>query len=122
MRLVPPRRDSSLPRPCEMATSWKAGMSPAGFNRAFRSQFGTSPARYVTEMRVREAARCLLQEDGSIDDVAEKTGFPNRAYFSRVFKKVTGEAPAGFRRAHKMSLTQARHSLSAPRVGESGDT
>ncbi|MEI7673970.1 MAG: hypothetical protein WCK00_17835 [Deltaproteobacteria bacterium] len=24
MRLVPPLRDSSLPRPCEMATNWNA--------------------------------------------------------------------------------------------------
>jgi len=80
-----------------------AGMSPAGFNRAFRSQFGTSPAHYVTELRVREAARRLLQEDETVDAIAEKTGFPNRAYFSRVFKQVTGEAPAGFRRTHKIS-------------------
>lgn len=80
-----------------------AGMSPASFNRAFRCRFGTSPARYVTEMRVREAARYLLQEDETIDSIAEKTGFPNRAYFSRVFKQITGEAPAGFRRTHKIS-------------------
>ena len=84
-----------------------AGMSPAGFNRAFRNQFGTSPARYVTEMRVREAARRLLQEDETIDAIAEKTGFPNRAYFSRVFKQVTGEAPAGFRRRHKIPAEAA---------------
>ncbi len=87
-----------------------AGMSPAGFNRAFRSQFGTSPARYVTEMRVREAARGLLQDDETVDDIAEKTGFPNRAYFSRVFKQVTGEAPAGFRRTHKMRAEGCRGS------------
>jgi len=78
-----------------------AGMSPAGFNRAIRGQFGTSPARYVTEMRIREAARHLLQDDETIDVIAENTGFPNRAYFSRVFKQVSGEAPAGFRRRHK---------------------
>ncbi|MCX6970506.1 MAG: AraC family transcriptional regulator [Verrucomicrobia bacterium] len=63
-----------------------AGMSPAGFNRAFRSQFGTSPARYVTELRVREAARRLLQDDETIHVIAENTGFPNRAYFSRLFE------------------------------------
>jgi transcriptional regulator GlxA family with amidase domain len=80
-----------------------AGMSPASFNRAFRSQFGTSPARYVTEMRLREAARRLLQEDETIEAIAGKTGFPNRAYFSRVFKQITGESPAGFRRRHKIS-------------------
>ncbi len=79
----------------------RAGLSVAGFNRAFRRHFATAPARYVTEMRVREAARLLLQTDETIDAIAEKTGFPNRAYFSRVFKQITDEAPAGFRRKHQ---------------------
>lgn len=79
----------------------RAGLSVAGFNRAFRRHFATTPARYVTEMRVREAARLLLQTDETIDAIAEQTGFPNRAYFSRVFKQVTDEAPAGFRRKHQ---------------------
>jgi YesN/AraC family two-component response regulator len=52
-------------------------------------------------MRVREAARLLLQTNQTIDAIAEQTGFPNRAYFSRIFKKVTDEAPAGFRRKHQ---------------------
>ncbi|MFA7344334.1 MAG: AraC family transcriptional regulator [Terrimicrobiaceae bacterium] len=79
----------------------RAGMSPASFNRTFKSHLGTSPARYVSEMRVREAARLMLQSEGTIDEIAEKTGFPNRAYFSRVFKQITGGAPATFRRTHQ---------------------
>jgi AraC-like DNA-binding protein len=78
-----------------------AGLSVPGFDRAFKRHFGTTPARYVIEMRVREAARLLLQTDETIDAVAECTGFPNRAYFSRVFKQITNEAPAGFRRKHR---------------------
>lgn len=78
-----------------------AGMSAASFNRHFRRFFGTSPAQYVTEMRVREAARLLLQSDKTIEDITEKTGFPNRAYFTRVFQRTTGEAPASFRRKHR---------------------
>lgn len=81
-----------------------AGLSPAGFNRAFKRHFGTSPARFVAEMRVREAARLLLTTRQTIDDIAEETGFPNRAYFSRVFKQITDEAPAGFRRRHRGPL------------------
>lgn len=77
------------------------GLSEAGFNRAFKRHFHTTPARYVTETRIREAARLLLQSAESIDLVAESTGFPNRAYFSRIFKQVTGEGPAGFRRKHR---------------------
>jgi transcriptional regulator GlxA family with amidase domain len=79
----------------------RAALSVAGFNRAFRRHFATTPARYVTEMRVREAARLLLQTAETIDAIAEHTGFPNRAYFSRVFKHITDEAPAGFRRKHQ---------------------
>lgn len=78
-----------------------AGLSVAGFERVFKRHFGATAARYVSEMRVREAARLLLQTDTTIDAIAEQTGFPNRAYFSRVFKRVIDEAPAGFRREHR---------------------
>lgn len=79
----------------------RAGLSVASFNRSFKRHFGTTPARYVSETRVREATRLLLQTDQPLDAIAEQTGFPNRAYFSRVFKQVTREAPAGFRRKHQ---------------------
>jgi AraC-like DNA-binding protein len=77
-----------------------AGISVAGFNRAFRRHFDTTPSRFVMEMRVRESARLLLQTGETIDAIAERAGFPNRAYFSRVFRRVTGEPPARFRRMH----------------------
>lgn len=79
----------------------KTGLSVAGFERVFKRHFGTTAARHVTEMRVREAARLLLQTDETIDAIAEQTGFPNRAYFSRVFKNIIEEAPASFRRKHR---------------------
>jgi AraC family transcriptional regulator, arabinose operon regulatory protein len=78
----------------------EAAMSVTGFERAFKRHFGTTAAQYVSEMRIREASRRLLQTMDSIDEIAAATGFPNRAYFSRVFKKVTGGSPAGFRRKH----------------------
>ena len=81
---------------CYNAIVWNDRFN--SFNRNFRRHFGSTPATYVTQMRVREAARLLLHTDETIDAVAELTGFPNRAYFSRVFKRMTDEAPAGFRR------------------------
>jgi transcriptional regulator GlxA family with amidase domain len=79
----------------------EAGLSETGLERAFKRHFGTTPGRYVTELRVREAAYLLAQTDQSLDDIATQTGFPNRAYFSRVFKHVTAESPASFRRKHR---------------------
>jgi AraC family transcriptional regulator, arabinose operon regulatory protein len=78
-----------------------AGLSVPGFDRAFKRHFGTTPARYVSEMRVGRASRLLLQTDASIDEIAAQTGFPNRAYFSRVFKQLIDESPAAFRRKHR---------------------
>lgn len=83
-----------------VALAKMAGSSLAGFGRAFRRHFDASPAVYVTQTRVREAARLLLHTEESIEQVAEQTGFPNRAYFSRVFKRVTNESPARFRTRH----------------------
>jgi transcriptional regulator GlxA family with amidase domain len=37
-----------------------AGLSTTGFNRTFKRHLGTSPERYVTQVRVRETARLLL--------------------------------------------------------------
>lgn len=78
-----------------------AGLSVAGFERVFKRHFGTTAARYVSEMRIREATRLLLQTDETIDAIADQTGFPNRAYFSRVFKNIICESPARFRRKHR---------------------
>ena len=78
----------------------EAGLGIAGFERTFKRCFGTTAARYVAEMRIREAARLLLQTDATIEAIAERAGFPNRAYFSRVFAAITNESPARFRRKH----------------------
>jgi len=51
-------------------------------------------------VRVREAAHLLTHSPLSLDDVAEKCGFPNRVYLTRVFTRIVGEAPARFRRRH----------------------
>ncbi|HPA19776.1 MAG TPA: AraC family transcriptional regulator [Verrucomicrobiae bacterium] len=82
------------------ALAEEAAMSVRGFTAAFRRACGKSPARYVTEVRVREASHLLLETDESIDAIAARTGFLNRHHFSRVFKGTTGESPAMFRHRH----------------------
>ena len=76
----------------------EAAMSIAGFERSFKRYHGCTPAKYVAETRIREVCHRLLQTKDSIDVIAERAGFPNRAYLSRVFKKLIGRSPAEFRR------------------------
>ncbi|VGO14389.1 HTH-type transcriptional activator Btr [Pontiella desulfatans] len=73
------------------------GVSVEGVYRLFRKHLGTSPANYINQIRIRKASHLLLGTQTSIDGIAEATGFPNRAYFSRVFKLVTNTTPAAFR-------------------------
>lgn len=75
----------------------KAGISEEGIYRLFRKHLDTSPANYINQIRIRKASYLLINTYCSIDEAAEQTGFPNRAYFSRVFKQVTGISPAAFR-------------------------
>lgn len=85
------------------ALASEAGMSVRGFTSAFRRACGKSPARYITEVRVREASHLLLETGESIDAIAARTGFTNRHHFSRVFKATVGESPAQFRQRHGAS-------------------
>ncbi len=75
----------------------QAGMSAESVYRLFRAHLGTSPGNYIAQVRIRKATHLLEQHDYGIDEIAELTGFPNRAYFSRVFKKITGTTPGAFR-------------------------
>jgi len=74
-----------------------AGVSEGRFIRRFREATGLTPARYVQEKRVRQAAELLISSDESIDRIAEQCGFGNRYYFTRVFAKRIGIPPARYR-------------------------
>ena len=84
-----------LPRLARMT-----GLSTESLARTFKRYQGMTLGQFILKVRVREAAHRLTQTDMSLDEIAEKSGFPNRAYLSRVFKRVTGESPAEFRRRH----------------------
>ena len=68
--------------------------------RTFKKHQGETIGRFIAKVRVREAAHLLAHTDARIEEIADRTGFPNRAYLSRVFRKITGQSPAEFRRKH----------------------
>ena len=75
-------------------------MSHGSFIKAFKRYQGVTPVRFLMQTRIRQVADLLVNTDTTIDAIAERTGFPNRAYLSRVFKKITGLSPAQFRNIH----------------------
>lgn len=64
--------------------------------RKFKKETGHTISEYVNKQKI-EAAKLLLQgKESSIGDVAERLGYNSSSYFSKVFKRIVGEAPNVF--------------------------
>lgn len=71
-------------------------LSKEAFCRYFKKATKTTFVTFLNRYRIAQAKRMILSNE-PISRVAYKCGFENLAYFSRVFRKVTGESPTGFR-------------------------
>jgi len=71
-----------------------AGMSRTRFAEHFRKLVGRTPIEYLTAWRM-TIARQLLRRGKPVKSVAAQVGYNSPAAFSRVFSRVTGQAPRG---------------------------
>ena len=69
----------------------------SGFRRAFKEFTGTSPTKYMVELKLNEAKMLLLTTPQSIKQIAIVLNFDNVDYFSVFFKKRTGYTPSDYR-------------------------
>lgn len=75
----------------------EAGLSPYHFLRTFERLAGVTPHQYLRRARLREAARRLLVEDGTVLDIALDCGFGDVSNFNRAFRTEFGQTPLSFR-------------------------
>ncbi len=73
-----------------------AGLSVNHFSRLFKKCYGQSPYDYLLQVRIDKAKDELIENDGSISQVAELAGFKNLFEFSAAFKKRVGVSPTQF--------------------------
>ena len=64
--------------------------------RIFQNATGATPAQYLRNVRLRNAESLLRSPPPrlSITEIAERSGFADPLYFSRVFRKVYGTSPS----------------------------
>lgn len=68
--------------------------------RIFSKMTGKSPSKYLTSIRINKARQLLkYNSELSIQEIGILCGYPNQAYFSRIFKNVTGESPIKIRKS-----------------------
>ncbi|KAA9346669.1 MULTISPECIES: AraC family transcriptional regulator [Larkinella] len=92
--------DANYQRKIEMAElADVTNLTVAAFCRYFRKMTRMTFTEFVNQYRIREAKRLLLA-DQSVTEVCFASGFESLSYFNRVFKKVTGVNPMGFKKVH----------------------
>ena len=77
--------------------SMKFAVNPNYVSQLFKKQTGATFTEYVTSLRVNLACNLLKTTDLTVAEVADKVGFNDYYYFTRVFKKNVGETPTSFR-------------------------
>lgn len=72
-------------------------LSPGYFSDLLKFETGKNPNEYAESKRLEAAKRLLSARNNTVGLVAERLGYPNVQYFSRLFKKITGVAPNEYR-------------------------
>lgn len=84
-------------------------MSPTHFSRMFRKHTGRSFVDMLNQMRVDRASEMLLHTDKELALVALETGFRDQSYFTKVFRRYTGDSPGNYRRTRKRLSAATGH-------------
>lgn len=79
----------------EMAQS--VGMSTTHFTRLMRQHTGFTPIEYFIHLKMQRACRFLSLTQQTIKEIADRIGYEDAYYFSRVFRKVIGISPTKYR-------------------------
>ena len=74
-------------------------MSRSRFVHFFKEKMGESPYSYQLKIRIEHAKEILSATDCSIGECAATVGFNDPSYFSRIFRKITGQTPPQYRTA-----------------------
>lgn len=80
------------------ALARQAQLSPNTFARLLHEQTGHTPQTVVRRYRLEQARLLLTHSELTIDQIAERCGFCDRFYFTRVFREQLDRSPAAYRR------------------------
>ena len=79
-----------------------AAMSRANFMRVFQQKIGMAPGKFLTQLRLQEAALLLNKTQKNILSVALEVGYQSEAHFSKAFKALYGMTPSQYRKSEQV--------------------
>ncbi|MDN4602172.1 AraC family transcriptional regulator [Paenibacillus sp. F6_3S_P_1C] len=72
-------------------------LNPDYLSRMFKQSKGITLTEYIAALRIQRAKELLTDPRNLVQDIAKSLGFTSAGYFSRFFKKETGQTPQEFR-------------------------
>ena len=93
----------------------RVAMSARNFARVFTQELGTTPSRYLCQVRVEAARRLLEQSDKGLKQVATASGFGSADVMRRAFARALGSTPRRYRDHFRLTPTRSRARVAAPR-------
>ncbi|WP_366295912.1 response regulator [Paenibacillus sp. AN1007] len=77
---------------------------PSYLSRLFKQEKGEKFISYLTRIRIEHAKAYLLSRELKIYEIADKVGYHNYTYFSKIFKKNTGLTPEEYREQQQVHV------------------
>lgn len=74
-----------------------AHCSPSHFSAEFRRHIGVPPIHYLIQARMQHAIYLLRDSEMSVTEIANRCGYEDIFYFSKLFKKIHSLSPKGMR-------------------------
>lgn len=87
------------------ALAARVHFSPSYLSRLFKRETGQNLTAYIQSERIARAKELLLTTDLHFYEIAESVGIGNPIYFSKLFKKLTGQQPKEFKEQHQSPQT-----------------
>lgn len=75
-------------------------ISKSYLSRQFKQQTGMTVISYVNQLRTEAAKRLLIGSNLRVNEIAYHVGFESPKYFYRLFRSLTGDSPASFRKKY----------------------
>ena len=74
-------------------------LSPGHLTTVVRRKTGRTVGEWISERRMAEARRLLVETDLAVEEVGRRVGYNDPGYFVRSFRRAHGATPLGWRRA-----------------------